>query len=129
MILVVFRTVYLYSALGQTFGKGALYIPIIIIIIIIHVWLCVYTPCIIQPYQFYYIFNVLTLILQNSVTKKMEIWFVFQKMKYLYDSEEKKQFVPVSFPIDWIFKQYIDWKGYQDDLDTSTAEKIYGKNK
>ncbi len=50
-------------------------------------------------------------------------------MKYVYDSEEKKQFLPVQFPVDWTFKQYMEWKGYQEEELIKQAEKIYGKNK
>ena len=57
-----------------------------------------------------------------------EIWIVFQKMKYIYDAGEKKQFQPVMFPIDHMFKYYTEWKGYQEEADITKAERRYGKN-
>ena len=68
-------------------------------------------------------------ILQNSTTGKEEVFFVFQKMKYTYDSEEKKRFEPVSFPVNETFKHYMEWKGYQEDSELELAEKKYGKNR
>lgn len=67
--------------------------------------------------------------MQNRASQKQEVWFVFQKMKYIYDAEEKKQFLPVYFPVDLTFKQYMDWRGYQEDDELGAAEKKYGKNK
>ena len=58
-----------------------------------------------------------------------EIWFVFQKLRYVYDAEEKKQFQEVRLPVDLTFQQYMDWKGYQDDEELRKAEKTYSKNK
>lgn len=50
-------------------------------------------------------------------------------MKYIYDSREKKCFKEVKFPIDWQFKDYLEWKGYQEEDDIAKAEKQYGKNR
>ncbi len=66
--------------------------------------------------------------LQDQSTGKEEMWIVFQKMTYLYDAEEKKQFQPVEFPVNHSFKQYMEWKGYQEDAEIAKAEKKYGKN-
>ena len=49
-------------------------------------------------------------------------------MKYIYDAEEKKQFLAVQFPINHTFKQYMEWKGYQEEADIAKAERKYGKN-
>ncbi|XP_013409364.1 manganese-transporting ATPase 13A1 [Lingula anatina] len=57
-----------------------------------------------------------------------QIWFTFQKCKYVYDAEEKKQFLPVEFPIDYSIKTYMEWKGYQEESDIKQAERKYGKN-
>lgn len=57
-----------------------------------------------------------------------ELWFQFQKTKYLYDGDEKKQFVHVTFPIDHSVNFYMDWKGYQDDEEVAAAEKKFGIN-
>lgn len=56
------------------------------------------------------------------------MWFVFQKMTYTYDSEERHRFEAVSFPINETFQHYMEWKGYQEDADLEAAEKTYGKN-
>ena len=66
---------------------------------------------------------------QNSSTGKDDVWFTFQKMKYTYEAEEKKRFLPIQFPTDLTFKQYMEWKGYQEDLDLKQAENIFDKNK
>lgn len=58
-----------------------------------------------------------------------EIWFTFQKLRYVYDAGEKKQFQEVKLPTDLTFQQYMDWKGYQDDEELRKAEKTYSKNK
>ena len=65
---------------------------------------------------------------QNPTTGKEEIWFVFQKMKYTYDGEEKKIFVPVDFPCDLHLKSYMEWKGYEEEEQLKAAERKYGKN-
>ncbi len=49
-------------------------------------------------------------------------------MKYYYDAEEKKQFMPVLFPVDHSFRYYNEWKGYSEDADIKIAERKYGKN-
>ncbi|KAK3087866.1 hypothetical protein FSP39_011689 [Pinctada imbricata] len=59
---------------------------------------------------------------------KPKLWFTFQKTRYTYDREEKKQFVSAPLPIDKSFGYYMEWKGYQEDTDVKEAEKIYGKN-
>ena len=59
---------------------------------------------------------------------KEEIWFIFQKVKYFYDSEEKKTFLPLPFPIDHSIKHYNEWKGYTEDDDLKAAQQKYGVN-
>ncbi|BFZ20171.1 hypothetical protein BsWGS_23210 [Bradybaena similaris] len=56
------------------------------------------------------------------------LWFFFQKTKYLYDAQERKQFVSVSFPIDQSMQFYMECKGYQEEEDVAAAEKKFGKN-
>ncbi|XP_062514963.1 endoplasmic reticulum transmembrane helix translocase-like [Corticium candelabrum] len=58
-----------------------------------------------------------------------EIWFYFQKMKYLYDIGEKKQFTPIEFPIDKTMGFYQSWKGYQTEAEVMQAQKTYGNNR
>jgi len=63
------------------------------------------------------------------VSGEEEIWFTFQKLNYFYNAGEKKQFEEVKLPTDLMFRQYMDWKGYQDDEELRKAEKTYSKNK
>jgi len=63
------------------------------------------------------------------VSGEEEIWFIFQKLRYVYDADEKKQFQEVKLPADLTFRQYMDWKGYQDDEEIRKAEKTFSKNK
>lgn len=56
------------------------------------------------------------------------IWFTFQKTKYIWDSDEKKQFVGLKFPVDLQLRTYAEWRGYQEDTDLASAEQKYGKN-
>ncbi|KAL0274452.1 UNVERIFIED_CONTAM: hypothetical protein PYX00_006871 [Menopon gallinae] len=55
------------------------------------------------------------------------IWFIFQKTKYIWD-DNKKTFRGIEFPVNYSFKKYMEWKGYQDDNELQAAEMEYGKN-
>lgn len=73
------------------------------------------------------------LYLQDGDSKEEVIWFEFQKTKYIYDHEEKKQFQAVAFPVDYKFKRYLEWKGYvdaeEDGVDrVAKAKRQYGDN-
>ncbi|XP_064615938.1 endoplasmic reticulum transmembrane helix translocase-like [Liolophura sinensis] len=57
-----------------------------------------------------------------------ELWFLFQKTRYKFDFEEKKQFVPLEFPVDLKIQTYMEWKGFQEESDIKAAEKKFGKN-
>ncbi|GFO46819.1 cation-transporting ATPase, partial [Plakobranchus ocellatus] len=56
------------------------------------------------------------------------LWFIFQKTKYVYDGDENRRFSPVVFPVDHSAREYMEWKGYQEEEDLKTAEKKFGKN-
>ena len=56
------------------------------------------------------------------------IWFTFQKTKYIWEGEERKQFVGLQFPVDLQLRQYAEWRGYQEDADLVAAERKYNKN-
>lgn len=45
-----------------------------------------------------------------------------------YRNFEEKCFKGIVFPIDHNYQYYLDWKGYQSDLDIKEAENNYGKN-
>uniref|UniRef100_A0A671T4F2 Endoplasmic reticulum transmembrane helix translocase n=1 Tax=Sinocyclocheilus anshuiensis TaxID=1608454 RepID=A0A671T4F2_9TELE len=55
--------------------------------------------------------------------------FEFQKIRYVYDSKEKKCFLPVAFPINFPMSHFQNWKGYQEEDQLRAAEKCYGTNR
>ncbi|XP_054039459.1 endoplasmic reticulum transmembrane helix translocase isoform X2 [Rissa tridactyla] len=55
--------------------------------------------------------------------------FEFQKIKYSYETDGKKQFLPVAFPVEHPLCYYQNARGYQEDKDIRAAEKKYGTNK
>uniref|UniRef100_A0A8V0X6H1 Endoplasmic reticulum transmembrane helix translocase n=1 Tax=Gallus gallus TaxID=9031 RepID=A0A8V0X6H1_CHICK len=55
--------------------------------------------------------------------------FEFQKIKYSYEINGKKQFLPVAFPVEHPLCYYQNARGYQEDKDIRAAEKKYGTNK
>ncbi|XP_033615300.1 manganese-transporting ATPase 13A1, partial [Fukomys damarensis] len=55
--------------------------------------------------------------------------FEFQKIKYSYDALEKKQFLPVAFPVGNAFSFYQSHRGFQEDAEIRAAEKKFGSNK
>uniref|UniRef100_A0A7M4F5R3 Endoplasmic reticulum transmembrane helix translocase n=1 Tax=Crocodylus porosus TaxID=8502 RepID=A0A7M4F5R3_CROPO len=55
--------------------------------------------------------------------------FEFQKIKYSYEIEDRKQFLPVAFPVEHPLSYYQNARGYQEDKDIRAAEKKYGTNK
>lgn len=56
-----------------------------------------------------------------------DVWFIFQKSKYVYDWE-KKTFHTIEFPTNKTYEEYMESKGYTDDEAIDIAEKEYGKN-
>jgi cation-transporting ATPase 13A1 len=69
--------------------------------------------------------------LKNSPddTETGEIWFTFQKMKYIYNADEKKQFRSIDFPVNESMGFYQSWKGYQTEEELTQAQKKFGKNR
>ncbi|XP_073909762.1 endoplasmic reticulum transmembrane helix translocase isoform X2 [Castor canadensis] len=55
--------------------------------------------------------------------------FEFQKIKYSYDALEKKQFLPVAFPVGNTFSYYQSNRGFQEEAEIRAAEKKFGSNK
>lgn len=64
---------------------------------------------------------------QDEVNQSVNIWFIFQKTKYVWD-ENKKQFCGLQFPVDLPFGEYMEWKGYQEDHEVTNADSKYGRN-
>ncbi|KAI4466177.1 cation-transporting atpase-related [Holotrichia oblita] len=56
-----------------------------------------------------------------------DVWFVFQQTKYIW-CKETQCFKGLEFLIDKSFSEYMSWKGYQEDIDISDAEALYGRN-
>lgn len=46
----------------------------------------------------------------------------------MYDSEEKKQFCQVAFPVNETMDHYNSCKGYQEEAEVEKGKKIYGSN-
>ncbi|KYB27482.1 endoplasmic reticulum transmembrane helix translocase [Tribolium castaneum] len=65
--------------------------------------------------------------LQQSKDGSKSPWFIFQKTKYLWDSD-KKTFRGLEFPIHKQYCEYMSWKGYQEEEDIQQAEQLYNKN-
>lgn len=63
----------------------------------------------------------------KSATDEDDVWFIFQKTKYIYDSN-KKCFQGLHFPDNLPIPFYQDWKGYADDSEARIAENRYGLN-
>ncbi|KAF5300333.1 hypothetical protein FQA39_LY11190 [Lamprigera yunnana] len=64
----------------------------------------------------------------DKIVDGVNTWFIFQKTKYIY-SYDKKIFQGLEFPIDKFYYEYVNWKGYQEDVDIHQAGELYGKNK
>ncbi|KAI5703947.1 hypothetical protein M8J75_000336 [Diaphorina citri] len=56
-----------------------------------------------------------------------EIFFTFQKIKYVWSSESES-FQGVVFPIDYHYKYYMECKGFQEDTDLIAASDKFGRN-
>lgn len=54
---------------------------------------------------------------------------MFQKVKYYYDYEEKRQFSVVEFPIHHSFEYYSKWTGYSSDIQIRASTSKYGANR
>lgn len=52
---------------------------------------------------------------------------MFQKSKYVYDWDTAS-FHTVQFPVNKLYEEYMESKGYLDDEAIDVAEKEYGKN-
>uniref|UniRef100_A0A8C3ALA2 Endoplasmic reticulum transmembrane helix translocase n=1 Tax=Cyclopterus lumpus TaxID=8103 RepID=A0A8C3ALA2_CYCLU len=53
----------------------------------------------------------------------------FQKIRYIFDHEEKKRFLPIAFPINNPMGNFQSWRGYQEEAELRAAEKRYGTNR
>ena len=55
--------------------------------------------------------------------------FLFQKIQYFYDAEEKKSFKPISYPTNEQFSYYQNSKGFQEEEEVTIMQRKYGLNK
>lgn len=55
--------------------------------------------------------------------------FEFQKIRYVFDSKEKKCFLPIAFPVSNPMGYFQSWRGYQEETELRAAEKQYGTNR
>ena len=58
---------------------------------------------------------------------RLDIWFYFQKTKFIYD-ETTGLFSQISFPVSEPIEHYLASKGFQDEQQFEQAEFKYGKN-
>lgn len=66
--------------------------------------------------------------LNDVVANKQVIsWFIFQKIKYVWDAD-KKTFRGIDFPIHKTYSEYMNHKGHQNENDVELATKRYGNN-
>ncbi|CAG0890511.1 unnamed protein product [Cyprideis torosa] len=56
-----------------------------------------------------------------------DCWFVFQKVKYIYE-DEKKSFRPLKFPDDHSVRLYQEWKGLTEE-EAASRKQHYGDNR
>lgn len=54
-------------------------------------------------------------------------WFIFQKIKYVWDAD-KKTFRGIDFPIHKTYAEYVRSKGHQHEDEIDQATKKYGNN-
>lgn len=64
----------------------------------------------------------------ESEDRTVNLWFQFQKLKYVYEGEEKKQFELIRFPDALPFDEYSKAKGFVDDAAVAAAVDYFGKN-
>uniref|UniRef100_A0A2M4BAI2 Putative p-type atpase n=1 Tax=Anopheles marajoara TaxID=58244 RepID=A0A2M4BAI2_9DIPT len=58
---------------------------------------------------------------------EMTYWFMFQKTKYIWDSD-KALFRSVEFPIHRTYEEYYESKGHLEEADVALAQHTYGDN-
>ena len=56
-----------------------------------------------------------------------QLWFTFQKLKYVWDSE-KKVFRRVTFPVDHSLAYYREWKGWGEEQEVMDKTSLFGNN-
>lgn len=54
--------------------------------------------------------------------------FIFQRLKYTFENDDKNSIRAVKFPLNWSLQQYKDWRGYASEELLNTALEEYGDN-
>lgn len=60
-------------------------------------------------------------------TGPYQLWFTFQKLKFVWDSD-KKIFRRVLFPSDLSLRHYRDWTGWGEEQEVMDKTMLYGNN-
>lgn len=68
-------------------------------------------------------------VMTTQLDEKSELisWFMFQKIKYVWD-DDKKTFSGIDLPIHKTFSEYVRSKGHQNESEVERAVKKYGNN-
>lgn len=64
---------------------------------------------------------------RENIAKKLTLWFIFQKAKYIYD-DKSERFIAVEFKIDRKISFYQQWKGYVDPNELQAIDRQHGRN-
>lgn len=64
---------------------------------------------------------------RETIAKRLTLWFMFQKTKFVLD-EETNKFVMVEFPCDKKISYFKQWKGYSDADEVQSIDRRYGRN-
>ncbi|NXP21532.1 AT131 ATPase, partial [Scytalopus superciliaris] len=55
--------------------------------------------------------------------------FEFQKIKYCYEGRERKQFLPVAFPVQFPLSHFQSARGYLEEREIRRVRRKYGNNR
>lgn len=64
---------------------------------------------------------------REVVNQHQQLWFEFQKTKYVYDIKSAT-FKTIEFPIDRDISFYKRWAGYSDPNEMQMIDQLYGRN-
>ncbi|XP_065647295.1 endoplasmic reticulum transmembrane helix translocase isoform X2 [Hydra vulgaris] len=66
---------------------------------------------------------------EKDESNKDVVSFIFQRICYIYDFEERNTFLPITYPISEQFSYYQNSKGYQEEEDVKVVQRKFGYNK
>nr|CAG4646019.1 EOG090X00J5 [Macrothrix elegans] len=70
---------------------------------------------------------VLVLKTKDDSEKSFKVSITFQKTKYIWNFSERC-FKSLAFPVNSLYSEYLEWKGYQTECEVKVAESRFGKN-